>query len=189
MEDPSRAVPRITQCLRTLNQYHSQWHQHFPQPPHTLLQRPKLKISEVSKQNSILSQLQFNRTRKTVDHGCYCIRIWNKLGRSWTRSDKILKFIRTHLETRSHTIHVIAPLRNLGLVVDRPPGVGHVYIRSLHPLSPLRDQVQLKDKIIAIDGEDVQQLGPVDVGKILCTDTTKAKRNISIVRGNDVLVG
>jgi len=85
-------------------------------------------------------------------------------------------------EISRHAIHVIAPSGNLGLVVDKHPDEGSVYIRWLHPLSPVQNQLQLKDKIIAIDDVDVQQLSPVVVGMLLCRTRMNERRKISIIR-------
>lgn len=66
------------------------------------------------------------------------------------------------------TIHIVAPSSNLGLVLDGPisGGRGAVHVSSLDPLSPLGDQIKLKDKIIAIDGEDVRRWSPAEVGRL-----------------------
>ena len=84
---------------------------------------------------------------------------------------------------------MLVSLHVTGLVVDKPLNGGPVYIRSLHPLSPLREQVQLQDKIIAIDDEDVQELSSIEVGKLLCRNKERAKRKITIVRESDELRG
>ena len=77
---------------------------------------------------------------------------------------------------------------NLGLMVDKPvtdDGAGPVYVRSLHPMCPLRDLVWPRNKISA---EDVQGLSPVEVGMLLCQTTAKDMRKLTIVR-DDVQVG
>eukprot|EP00580_Thalassiosira_gravida_P012028 CAMPEP_0201646090 /NCGR_PEP_ID=MMETSP0493-20130528/33314_1 /ASSEMBLY_ACC=CAM_ASM_000838 /TAXON_ID=420259 /ORGANISM="Thalassiosira gravida, Strain GMp14c1" /LENGTH=476 /DNA_ID=CAMNT_0048121177 /DNA_START=263 /DNA_END=1693 /DNA_ORIENTATION=- len=114
--------------------------------------------------------------------------IWQMLNSYLERAREELDAITEDIEVHPHTIHIMAPSCNLGLVVDKRPDGGPVYIRSLHPLSPLRDQVQLKDKIIAIDGVDVRQSSPVEVGELLSGITTKEVRKITIAR-HDVLVG
>ena len=66
--------------------------------------------------------------------------------------DAILQDVEIH----PHTVHIMAPLGNLGLMVDKPmtdDGVGFVYAHSLHPMSPLRDRVRPRDKFVAIDAE------------------------------------
>jgi len=97
-----------------------------------------------------------------------------------------LDAVRRDNDTRQHIVEIIAPRGNLGLVVDKHPSGVSVYIRGLHPLSPLRDQLQLGDVIVAIDDDDVQQLSPGDVGMILSRKSMNTERKISIIREHDV---
>ncbi len=99
--------------------------------------------------------------------------------------DEILQDI----DVPPHTFEVLAPLGNLGLVLDEPPGGGRVYVRKLSGRSPLRGQVQLGDEIIAIDGKDVRHLGSVVVGHLLGQNSDKAHRTISIAREGQAPAG
>ncbi|KAL7528239.1 hypothetical protein ACHAXR_002341 [Thalassiosira sp. AJA248-18] len=65
---------------------------------------------------------------------------------------------------------------------------GSVYVRGLDPLSPLRDQIQVNDIIIAIDDEDTQQMSPVEVGKLMSRKKMNDERKISILRESDLFV-
>mmetsp|Transcript_11040 Transcript_11040/g.20615 ORF Transcript_11040/g.20615 Transcript_11040/m.20615 type:complete len:711 (-) Transcript_11040:74-2206(-) len=123
-------------------------------------------------------------------------RMWTLLRTYMERAREELDAIREDMEVCPHTIHIMAPSgEDLGLVVDRllpdDDGGGPVYISGVDPTSPLRDQVQLNDKIVAIDGKDLQGLSSVEVRKLLasCIDNGMGggeQRRISIVRGNNI---
>ncbi|KAL7523698.1 hypothetical protein ACHAXR_000291 [Thalassiosira sp. AJA248-18] len=66
---------------------------------------------------------------------------------------------------------------------------GSVYVRGLDPLSPVRDQIQVKDIIIAIDDEDTQQMSPVEVGNLMRRKKMNVERKISILRESDLFMG
>lgn len=87
-------------------------------------------------------------------------------------------------ETEPQIADITAPSGNLGLVVDKRD-CGGVYIRNLHPSSPLRDQIHPNDEILAIDDFDVQDLSPVELGELLCRYGTSMQRKITIARKKD----
>jgi len=131
-------------------------------------------------------------------------RMWMMLRAYLERAKEELDAIREDMEVCPHTIHIMAPSGvDLGLAVERlspddggdgddDGGGGPVCISGVDPISPLRDQVQLNDMIVAIDGKDVQGLSSVEVGELLasCIDDGMSigeQRRISIVRGNDIM--
>jgi len=121
------------------------------------------------------------------------IQLYRKNSKQWLQLNSFMERAQKELDAirqgNSRSLQIMAPPGNLGLVLDKFPGEeGPVYVRSLHPFSPLINRVQLKDKIIAIDGEDVQQFSPREVGKLLSRNRMSAQRRITVLReNNDVL--
>ncbi|KAL7542776.1 hypothetical protein ACHAWF_007250 [Thalassiosira exigua] len=109
---------------------------------------------------------------------------WLFLRSRMERAGEELEAVREDLSLSPPTIHVVAPPGNLGLIVDRPPpgGGSCVYVRVLDEASPLRDQLRLDDEIVAIDDEDVREMSPVEVGRMLSSKIANEKRKISVVR-------
>lgn len=106
---------------------------------------------------------------------------WFKLQAHLEKAKDELDAVKQDLSISPHTIHIIAPKGNLGLVVDSK-SVGGVCIRDLDLQSPIRHQIQVGDTIIAIDDEDVQHMSPVEVGNLLSMKRMNNRRKLSIVR-------
>jgi len=121
------------------------------------------------------------------------IQLYRKNSKQWLQLTSYMERAQKELDAfrqgNSHTLHIMAPPGNLGLMLDKSPGEEMpVYVRSLHPFSSLINRVQLKDKIIAIDGEDVQHFSAREVGKLLSRNRMSAQRRITVLReNNDVL--
>ena len=119
---------------------------------------------------------------------------WQLLQSYFDRVQHELNIVRRDIEVlhRRHILlHIMIPDGdvNLGLVIDKHPmkNGGHVYVRCMHPLSPLRDVLHVQDKIIAIDDEDVQELSANDVGKLLLgssgsSKNKRRKRMMTVIR-------
>jgi len=76
---------------------------------------------------------------------------------------------------------IIAPSGHLGLVVDKT-GEGPTFVRSLDLSSPMKDQIRVNDKIIAINGVELGSMTPAEIGFLLSSKRTK---EISIVRESE----
>ncbi|KAL7530950.1 hypothetical protein ACHAXR_003765 [Thalassiosira sp. AJA248-18] len=112
---------------------------------------------------------------------------WFMLNSQLQRAREELDAVQQDHSMSPHLIHIIAPSGNLGMIVDSDGG--SVYVCGLDPLSPVRDQIQVNDIIIAIDDEDTREMSPADVGNLLSRKKMNDKRKISIVRESDVFVG
>ena len=89
----------------------------------------------------------------------------------------------TSSSSRSEKIlQIIAPPGKLGVVVDTPPGGGCAYICEIKISCPIRNEVQLEDRIVAVDRDDVQKLSAVDVSKLLAKRSRNAERKITVLR-------
>ena len=106
---------------------------------------------------------------------------WPKMRLHREQATEKVDAVRKDIECCHQTIHIMAPTKKLGLRVGRLSAGGPIYVRRLDPLSPMRGQLRLNDRIIAINDEDVQQMSPIKIGELLCRTTTTV-RKISIVR-------
>lgn len=80
------------------------------------------------------------------------------------------------------TIHVIAPPGKLGVIVDTPFEGGPPFVCEIKETSPLRGEIQLDDKIVAVDDEDMQRMSSINVSKILARKSRQPERKITVVR-------
>ena len=60
-------------------------------------------------------------------------------------------------------IDVIAPAGKVGVVLDSPPGGGAPYVSSVSDSSPLKGEICVGDKVVAIDDADVSNRRAMDV--------------------------
>jgi len=170
-------------------------------PPHnlsvTISGSNNSNYDAIASTTSRSSQVLINKTEKVRSlenlHRAFsiAIRSYPKHSKQWlqlnSHMDQVLEELSVALqdiEVHPNTIQVMAPPCNLGLVGDKSHDGGPVYIRVTHPHSPLQDQLQLNDKVNAIDDEDVRRLSSVEDGEP-CGIAMKEVGRISIVRDND----
>jgi len=79
-------------------------------------------------------------------------------------------------------IKIIAPPGKLGVVVDTPPSGGCAYVCEIKNTCPIRNEIQLEDRIIAVDRDDVQKMSAVDVSKLLAKRSRNEERKITVLR-------
>jgi len=80
-------------------------------------------------------------------------------------------------------LHVIAPAGKLGVIVDTPQAGGPAYVCEIKKdTCPIADQIQLEDKVIAVDDIDVQRMSAVTVSRLLAGKSRQAERKITVLR-------
>lgn len=79
-------------------------------------------------------------------------------------------------------LEIIAPAGKLGVVVDSPPEGGSAYVSDIKEESPLRGEINLGDRIISVDGEDVSKLKAIHVSMLLGSKSRNPKRTIEVLR-------
>ncbi len=80
-------------------------------------------------------------------------------------------------------IHVVAPKGKLGVTVENLQWGGPSYVAKVSGKSPLFGRVQIGDKVMAIDGDDVQQVSAKDISKLLDRKKKNPQRQITFMRG------
>ena len=79
-------------------------------------------------------------------------------------------------------VHIMAPAGRLGVVIDVSPGGGPSCIIKVKATSPLRGEICLGDRIIAVDDEDVQWRTPTEVSTLLREKQANKTRKITVFR-------
>lgn len=79
-------------------------------------------------------------------------------------------------------LQIIAPAGKLGVIVDTPPQGGCAYVCEVKESCPIKDQIQLNDKIIAVDDTDVQKMTAVTVSRLLARRSRQPERKITVLR-------
>lgn len=86
---------------------------------------------------------------------------------------------------KTTTIDIIAPAGKLGVVVDSPPEGGSAYVSDIKVESHIFGKINLGDRIISVDGEDVSKLKAIHVSMLLGSKSRNAKRTITVLRDVD----
>ena len=83
-------------------------------------------------------------------------------------------------------IDVIAPAGKLGVIIDTPND-GAPVIYAVKEASPIVDKVQIGDKLVAIDDEDVRAMSAMKVSKLLSSKSS-ANRKLTLIRTEKAVV-
>lgn len=78
-------------------------------------------------------------------------------------------------------LHIIAPPGKLGVIIDDSPE-GECHVCDIRDSCPIRSQIQLDDKIMSVDDEDVQTMSAMDVSMMLGQRRRNAQRKITVLR-------
>jgi len=90
------------------------------------------------------------------------------------------------LDTNSeHTVTIIAPKGKLGVVVQNRGG-GSPFVSDIREGSVLEGQIQLNDRILSVDDQDVRELKAFHISKILASKNQNSARKIVVSRGTIV---
>ncbi|KAL3797440.1 hypothetical protein ACHAW5_004459 [Stephanodiscus triporus] len=84
--------------------------------------------------------------------------------------------------TANVVLNVIIPPGKLGIVLETPPAGGCAYVCKIKDACPVKDEIRLEDRIIAVDNEDVQTMNAVKLSKMLSRRSGNATRTITILR-------
>ena len=82
---------------------------------------------------------------------------------------------------RAELLTIIAPKGKLGIVIDSPDN-GPPVVHSLKETSPIVDKMQVGDRIVAIDDEDVRTMSSIKVSKLISKKSSNEERKFTVVR-------
>mmetsp|Transcript_16084 Transcript_16084/g.34782 ORF Transcript_16084/g.34782 Transcript_16084/m.34782 type:complete len:653 (-) Transcript_16084:2037-3995(-) len=78
-------------------------------------------------------------------------------------------------------IDIIVPPGRVGCIIDSSARRGP-YVCEIHNSSPLRDKLQVGDRILSVDDGDVRRMNAIDVSKLLGSKSENEERIITISR-------
>ena len=93
---------------------------------------------------------------------------------------------------KEETIVIIAPKGKLGVVIDTPTinninnNTGKTTMPIVHAIKdtcPIRSQIRVGDKLLAVDDEDVTYMTAVEVSRLIGRKCEQKERKLTIVRG------
>ena len=82
---------------------------------------------------------------------------------------------------REEIIHIFAPPGKLGVIIDTPND-GPPVVSGIKDPSVIAGKVQIGDKLIAVDDEDVSHMTAIAVSKVIGRKSTNPSRKFTIRR-------
>jgi C-terminal processing protease CtpA/Prc len=83
--------------------------------------------------------------------------------------------------TTEQVLDIIAPAGKLGVVIDTPDD-GAPVVHAVKDSSVIADQIQVGDKLIAVDDEDVRSMTAIKVSKLISKKSANPSRKLTIIR-------
>eukprot|EP00581_Thalassiosira_minuscula_P019455 CAMPEP_0183717330 /NCGR_PEP_ID=MMETSP0737-20130205/10974_1 /TAXON_ID=385413 /ORGANISM="Thalassiosira miniscula, Strain CCMP1093" /LENGTH=832 /DNA_ID=CAMNT_0025946747 /DNA_START=388 /DNA_END=2886 /DNA_ORIENTATION=+ len=90
-------------------------------------------------------------------------------------------FDQAYEDVREELLDIYAPAGKLGVVIDTPDD-GAPVVHAVKDTSPICDKVQVGDKLVAVDDEDVRAMTAIKVSKLISRKSNNASRKLTIIR-------
>lgn len=82
---------------------------------------------------------------------------------------------------REELIDIYAPPGKLGVVIDTPDD-GAPVVHAVKDSSVIADKLQVGDKLVAVDDEDVRSMTAIKVSKLISRKSGNPSRKLSLIR-------
>lgn len=82
---------------------------------------------------------------------------------------------------REELIDIYAPAGKLGVVIDTPDD-GAPVVHAIKDSSVIADKLQVGDKLVAVDDEDVRTMTAIKVSKLISRKSGNPTRKLSVIR-------
>ena len=82
---------------------------------------------------------------------------------------------------REEILDVYAPAGKLGVVIDTPND-GAPIVHAVKDSSPIVDKIQVGDKLVAVDDQDVRTMTAIQVSKLISKKSVNASRKMTVIR-------
>jgi C-terminal processing protease CtpA/Prc len=82
---------------------------------------------------------------------------------------------------RDDVIHIFAPPGKLGVVIDTPDD-GAPVVHAVKDTSVIAEKIQVGDKLVAVDDEDVRSMTAIKVSKLISRKSANPSRKLTVVR-------
>jgi C-terminal processing protease CtpA/Prc len=83
--------------------------------------------------------------------------------------------------TKDLVLNIFAPPGKLGVVIDTPDD-GAPVVHAVKDTSVIADQINVGDKLIAVDDEDVRSMTAIKVSKLISRKSANPSRKLTVVR-------
>jgi C-terminal processing protease CtpA/Prc len=90
-----------------------------------------------------------------------------------------------HNEYKEEVIIINAPAGKLGVVIDTPDD-GAPVVHAVKDSSVIADQIQVGDKLIAVDDDDVRSMTAIKVSKLISKKSANPNRKLTVVRTSNM---
>jgi len=85
-------------------------------------------------------------------------------------------------QQREEILEIYAPSGKLGIVIDTPPTSSTPIVHAIKDTCPIRAEVYVGDKLVAVDGIDVREMEATDVSKLIGSKSGQSERKLTIIR-------
>lgn len=79
-------------------------------------------------------------------------------------------------------LDIFAPEGKLGVVIDTPDDYSAPVVHAIKDTSPIADKIQVGDKIVALDDEDVRAMTAIEVSKLISRKSNNVSRKLTVIR-------
>jgi hypothetical protein len=82
---------------------------------------------------------------------------------------------------REEIFDIYAPAGKLGVIIDTPND-GAPIVHAVKDSSPIADKIQVGDKLVAVDDQDVRTMTAIQVSKLISKKSVNASRKMTVIR-------
>lgn len=79
-------------------------------------------------------------------------------------------------------LEIFAPSGKLGLTIDTPPMALMPVVVGIKETCPIRNEIKVDDKLVAVDDIDVREMTATEVSRLIGRKKDQEKRKLTIIR-------
>ena len=83
---------------------------------------------------------------------------------------------------REEYIEIYAPMGKLGIVIDTPMSSSTPIVHAIKDTCPIKNEIYVGDKLVAVDDIDVREYQAVDVSMLIGNKSGQERRKLTIIR-------
>jgi len=83
---------------------------------------------------------------------------------------------------REEYIEIYAPKGKLGIVIDTPMSSSTPIVHAIKDTCPIKNEIYVGDKLVAVDDVDVRDYQAVDVSMLIGSKSSQERRKLTIIR-------
>mmetsp|Transcript_22551 Transcript_22551/g.34383 ORF Transcript_22551/g.34383 Transcript_22551/m.34383 type:complete len:265 (+) Transcript_22551:173-967(+) len=83
---------------------------------------------------------------------------------------------------REEYLEIHAPAGKLGLVIDTPPDCSTPVVHAIKDTCPIRSEIYVGDKLVAVDDVDVREMSATEVSRVISKKSGQERRKLVLVR-------